>query len=177
MGWIVSLQNSYGDLISFLRKWAYLGIGLYRYIIKLKLGHRVDLDPLMTDTLRRACMRSHFSCIWLFANLWTVAHQAHPSMGFSRSGVDCHALFQGIFPSQGLNPHLLSFLHWQGSSLSPIPLGKPKPLIWISFRKNHKAWIFCALILFHNAWDPFRLLCLLVAQLCPTLWNRWTIAH
>ena len=27
---------------------------------------------------------SHFSCVWLFATLWTVAHQTLLSMGFSR---------------------------------------------------------------------------------------------
>ena len=31
-----------------------------------------------------ACMLSHFSCVWLFATLWTVAHQAPLSVGFSR---------------------------------------------------------------------------------------------
>ena len=31
-----------------------------------------------------ACLLSNFSCIWLFATLWTVAHQASLSMGFSR---------------------------------------------------------------------------------------------
>ena len=29
------------------------------------------------------------------------------------TGVDCSALFQGIFPTQGLNLCLLSLLHWQ----------------------------------------------------------------
>ena len=27
------------------------------------------------------------------------------------TGVGCHALFHGIFPTQGLNPHLLRLLH------------------------------------------------------------------
>ena len=39
--------------------------------------------------------------------------------------MDCHALFQGIFPSQGLNLHLLHLLHWQASSLPLAPPGKP----------------------------------------------------
>ena len=30
-----------------------------------------------------ACVLRHFSCVWLFATLWTVAHPT-PSMGFSR---------------------------------------------------------------------------------------------
>ena len=36
--------------------------------------------------------------------------------------VDCHFLFQGIFPTQGWN---LSLLHWQGSSLPLGDQGRP----------------------------------------------------
>ena len=56
------------------------------------------------------CVLSHFSRVWLFATLWTVAHQAPLSMGFSRqeywSGLPC--LLQGIFLTQGSNPRLIS---------------------------------------------------------------------
>ena len=49
------------------------------------------------------------SCVQLFMTLWTVAHQAPPSMGFSRqecwSGFS-HFLLQGIFLTQRLNPGL-----------------------------------------------------------------------
>ena len=39
----------------------------------------------------------------------TVAHHAPLSRDSpgKNTGVGCHALFQGIFPTQGLNPHLL----------------------------------------------------------------------
>ena len=37
----------------------------------------------------------------------------------------CHALLQGIFPTQGLNLHLLYLLHWQVGSLPLVPHGKP----------------------------------------------------
>ena len=37
------------------------------------------------------------------------------------TGVGCHALLQGIFPSQRLNPHLLYLLHWYVGSLPPVP--------------------------------------------------------
>ena len=40
-------------------------------------------------------------------------------------GVVCHALFQGIFPTQGSNSHLLCLLHWQVGSLPLAPPGKP----------------------------------------------------
>ena len=55
----------------------------------------------------RACKLSHFSCVRFFATLWTVAHQAPLSMGFSRQeywwGIS--PLLQGIFPTS--NPGLL----------------------------------------------------------------------
>ena len=41
------------------------------------------------------------------------------------TGVDCHLLLGGIFPTQGLNPHLLHLLHWQVDSLPLVPPGKP----------------------------------------------------
>ena len=52
-----------------------------------------------------ACLLSCFTCVRLFATLWTVARQAPLSMGFSRQDtrVGCHFLLQGIFPTQGLN--------------------------------------------------------------------------
>ena len=36
-----------------------------------------------------------------------------------------HALLQGIFPTQGLNPGFLRLLHWQLGSLPLVPSGKP----------------------------------------------------
>ena len=53
------------------------------------------------------------SCLTL-CNPWTVAPL---SMGFSskNTGVGCHFLLQGIFPTQGSN---LSILDWQVLSLS-----------------------------------------------------------
>ena len=41
------------------------------------------------------------------------------------TGMGCHALLQGIFLTQGSNPHLLCLLHWQACSLPRIPPGKP----------------------------------------------------
>ena len=67
---------------------------------------------------------SHFSCMWLFAILWMVAHQAPLSMGLSGQeywrGFPCPP--PGIFLTQVLSPHLLHFLYWQVGSL---PLALP----------------------------------------------------
>ena len=79
-----------------------------------------------------ACVLSCFSHVWLFATLWTIAHQVPLSIGFSRQEYwsGCHALLQGIFPIWGLNLHLL---HWQVGSLPLAQPGKPSLL---SFRLN-----------------------------------------
>ena len=44
------------------------------------------------------------------------------------TGVGFHFLLQGIFPTQGSNPHLLRLLHWQADSLPTVPPGKPQPV-------------------------------------------------
>ena len=66
------------------------------------------------------CVLSH---VQLFATPWTVACQAPLSMEFSRqeywSGLPCPS--PGIFPTQGLNLHLLL---WQAGSLPAAPPGK-----------------------------------------------------
>ena len=41
------------------------------------------------------------------------------------TGVDCHALLLGIFPTQGSNPHLLNLPYLQAGSLPLAPPGKP----------------------------------------------------
>ena len=53
-----------------------------------------------------ACGLSRFSCVWLFVVLWTAAHQAPLSMGFSRqkywSGLPCCP--PGDLPNPGTEP-------------------------------------------------------------------------
>ena len=41
------------------------------------------------------------------------------------TGVGCHFLFQGIFPTQGSNLHHLHLLHWQAGSLPLAPHWRP----------------------------------------------------
>ena len=63
-----------------------------------------------TEEIIHACMPSHQSSILLFAALCTITCQDTLSMEYSidkNTGVDCHALFQGVFPTQGWNSRLL----------------------------------------------------------------------
>ena len=84
-------------------------------------------SPVTMNICHYACLLSSFSRVPLFSTLRTVARQAPLSMGFSRqdTGVDCHALLQGIFLTQRLNPRLFMSLHWQVGSLPLGPSGKP----------------------------------------------------
>ena len=49
------------------------------------------------------------------------------------TGVDCCALLQGIFLTQGLNPHLLCLLHWHAGSLPVLPPGKLQGVVFASY--------------------------------------------
>ena len=72
-----------------------------------------------------ACLPSCFIRVRLFAILWTVAHQATLSMGFSRqeyrAGLPCPP--PGDLLTQGSNSHLLDLLNWQVVSLPLCCLG------------------------------------------------------
>ena len=91
----------------------------------------------------------------LFVSPWTCL--APLSVGFS-SKENCselHALLQGIFLTQRLNPHLLHLLHWQVGSLQLIPPRKPRDyvypetiqwslILWNIFHKHIKrGMLFC----------------------------------
>ena len=52
----------------------------------------------------------------------------------NNTGVGCHFLLQGIFPTQGSN---LCLLHWQAGSLPIAPPGKPKVTRRSSKCKGH----------------------------------------
>ena len=68
---------------------------------------------------------SHFSHVQLFATPRTIDRQPPLSTGFSveNTGGGCHALLQGLFPTQGSHLSLLCLLHWQAGSL---PLAPPR---------------------------------------------------
>ena len=67
-------------------------------------------------------------CVWvlshviLLATPWTRALLSPWNFPGENTGVGCHSLLQGIFPTQVLN---LSLLHWQAGSLTLSHLGSP----------------------------------------------------
>ena len=82
------------------------------------------------------CMLSHFSCVQLFANLWSVARQAPLSRGFSRqeywSGLPCPPL--GDLPDSGIEPE--SHVSCLGRQIlyQQRHLGSPEGLLIITWQ-------------------------------------------
>ena len=87
---------------------------------------------------------SCFSHVWLCVTLWAAAWNVPLSMGFSRknTSVGCHVLFQRIFPTQKVNPCLLSLLHWEVGSLPLEPLGSPLVVYDIYFTLKARLFTF-----------------------------------
>ena len=85
------------------------------YFLESWATHGMSINDLKSVCL---CVLSHFSHVQLFATLWLLC----PWNSLCKStGVCCHALLQGIFPTQGSNPYPLLLLHWQAGSLPLAP--------------------------------------------------------
>ena len=72
------------------------------------------------------CVLSYFSHVLLFTTLWTVAHQAPLSVGFSREEYWSELLSssRGSFQPRD-RTHVSCLLYWQMGSLPLAPSGKP----------------------------------------------------
>ena len=82
---------------------------------KDKLGVWINIHTLC------ACMLSH---LVMSDSFWF--HGLKPTRLLCPwTGMSCHFLLQGIFLTQGLNPRLLSLLHWQVGFSPLAPPGKP----------------------------------------------------
>ena len=76
------------------------------------------------------------SCVWLFATPWTVAHQAPPSMGFSRQGYwsGLPFLSLGDLPNLGIEPGSPAL---QADALPSEPPGEPYIYTILYFTLNN----------------------------------------
>ena len=85
----------------------------------------VTWEALIQDTAVAAAAKSLQSCQTLCDPIDGSPPGSRPwdSPG-KNTGVDCHALLQGIFPTQGSNQSLLHLLHRQAGSLPLAPPGR-----------------------------------------------------
>ena len=66
------------------------------------------------------CAQS-ISRVWVFENSMDCRFLYPWNFPHMNIGAGCHFLLQGIFSTQGLNPHLFYLLHWQADSLPLWP--------------------------------------------------------
>ena len=113
--WVRQRRPALRDLLFQLYFFYFILISQSRKLMKNKWEKEV-LVPMKTSWnvlpwLRRPklleeCVLSHFSHVWIFETLWTVARQAPLSMGFSRqehwSGLPCPP--PGDLPVPGIEP-------------------------------------------------------------------------
>ena len=66
---------------------------------------------MLSNRYEDVCVLTHFSLVWL----WDRMYCSPPGSSFHGmlQRVGCHALLQGIFPTQGSNLCLLHFLHFR----------------------------------------------------------------
>ena len=88
----------------------------FKNVINLFIYFWGQWSLIAAHGLSLSCDEQGLSPVQCFAPPWTVAHQALLSMGYpdKNTGMSCHFLLLGVFPTQGWNPGLL---HWQTGSL------------------------------------------------------------
>ena len=102
---------------------------------------RQDAKPFTHFTLfaTLSFIVTYFIYVFLlscFSHVWLCMTLCHPMDSSARllcpwdspgknTGMDCYALLQGIFPTQGSNLHFLGLLRWQMGSLPLAPPGRP----------------------------------------------------
>ena len=115
------------------------------------------------------------------------------------TGVGCHALFQGIFLTQGSNPGLLRLKHWQAGSLPLAPPAKPQSchifpllhwnilytevvkcfyrdsILFLSWKykfifSEYFYWVNCKILIFYSIYMIVVVQSLSHVQLFATLW-------
>ena len=94
------------------------------------MKHTVATKQMLVLSLGACVLSSFQSCPaprWHYGLQPTRLLLSRDSPG-KDTGVGCHSLLQGIFPTQGSNLHLLCLLHWQVGSLPLKPPGKPLSL-------------------------------------------------
>ena len=91
-------------------------IHMYMYIW---MNDRFHLSAKLESKITNTCILSHSV---MFKSLRPARFLWPWDFPGKNTGVDCHFLLQGIFLTQGWNPHLL---YWQADSLPPVPPGKP----------------------------------------------------
>ena len=92
---------------------------------------------------------------------WSAAiHRVTQSRTRLRRLSSSSSSLQGIYPTQGLNPHLLHLLHWQACSLPLAPPGEVIPCNKSLLRAKHVCVYINIYFYFYFCIYPIDVLCL-----------------
>ena len=129
---------------------------------------------MLVEWIECVCTKSLQSCLTLCnpMDCSPPGSSVHGDSPDKNTGVGCHALLQGIFPTQGSNPYLFCLLHWQADSLQLVPPGKWEwsPTVQLAFHfLNGVSWwpealnfiVHCIIFIFYGYH-----LCVLSKNLC-----------
>ena len=110
----LATQREYSRIkVLFLYKIKHISLKSWMVFLEMSLYTQNTSIPQLTT----CHVLSHFSLVRLFVTLWTVAHQAPLSMGFSRqeywSGLSCPS--PGDLPDLVIEPVSVMSRHWQVS--------------------------------------------------------------
>ena len=103
-------------------------------ITSLSILHQdLIVQQIEDNTVACACVLSSFSHV-----VTLQSHGLQPTRLLcpgKNTGVGCHAVLQGIFPTQESNPRCLCPLHCQAGSLPLAPPGKPNIVAYFQLKK------------------------------------------
>ena len=146
--------------------------------------------PLHSQSYGNWLMLSRRCCIWIediksFQSCPTLCSpmdcsswgsSVHGDSPGKNTGVGCHALLQGIFPTQGSNPHLLCLLHTQVILYLCHHVGSPMPSIVLKDSCDIHAAIYQATFphLFDIWWHRMSFQCTSsgLTQILPEAWSN-----
>ena len=99
------------------------------------------LSPSFLDWKFKSVLYLSLSHVRLLGIPWTVSTRLLGPWNFpgKNTGMGCHFLFQGIFPTRGPNLCLLYLLHWQMDSLPLHHLGSPQSVLLASNQGGSRA--------------------------------------
>ena len=110
--WCICKHHSYEYFLQYTMNLARAEFFFILLYITLGSWHRVCVCAQPCPTLCNPMQTIRLLCPWNFLD--------------ENTGVNCYFPFQGIFPTEGSNPHLLYLLHWQAGSLPLSHVGSLK---------------------------------------------------
>jgi len=101
------------------------GVGCHCLLCKYQLLRVHTLCHIPSSVVKLSPRLKFLSRVWLFATPWTIAHQAPPSMGFSRPEYWNGLPFPspGDLPNPGIEPRSLAL---RADALPSEPPGNPR---------------------------------------------------